>query len=151
MRTVQELRDDYDWQQVFAYGGKPMVPDSSGDTPSNYSHATTIGCCEGAKCKPEPFDFNDVAEVIAAVDGQNDEANWIAVVKLSDGRLAFLDAGCDYTGWDCQSGGSACVSHSLSNLARFGLTNDARTRMLASEHTAPILKQAIKRVAKVAA
>lgn len=49
---------------------------------------------------------SEIAATIAASEGENDESNWIAIVRLADGRLAFVDAGCDYTGWDCQAWGS---------------------------------------------
>jgi hypothetical protein len=38
----------------------------------------------------------------------------------------FLEAGCDYTGWDCQADGFAYVAASLNDLVRFGLTTEHR-------------------------
>jgi hypothetical protein len=49
----------------------------------------------------------DVAEVVASVDGVNDGAAWSGVFRLKDGRFMFISASCDYTGWGCQEGGSA--------------------------------------------
>jgi hypothetical protein len=46
------------------------------------------------------FTLADVADVIAAVEGENDGADWVAVVRLRDGRFGYVTAGCDYTGWD---------------------------------------------------
>lgn len=45
------------------------------------------------------FNMDDVAEIIASENGENDGASWVAVFALSDGRYAYLEAGCDYTGW----------------------------------------------------
>jgi hypothetical protein len=45
------------------------------------------------------FTLDDVAEVLGSVDGYNDGANWVAVMRLADGRYAYLTAWCDYTGW----------------------------------------------------
>lgn len=49
--------------------------------------------------------LDDVEEVVAAVAGENDGPDWIALVRLKDGRFAKVFAGCDYTGWDCRAGG----------------------------------------------
>jgi hypothetical protein len=50
------------------------------------------------------FALDDVAEVLGSVDGGNDSLSpwgggWVAVLRLNDGRYAYLTAGCDYTGW----------------------------------------------------
>lgn len=72
---------DYDWREVMKYartncaGVAALTGDTSG------------------------FEIRDVAEVIARVDGENDGANWCGVFRLRDGRFAFVEAGCDYTGW----------------------------------------------------
>lgn len=50
-----------------------------------------------------PFDLLQVKRVVAVVEGENDGANWHWVVELNDGRFAYLQGGCDYTGWDCKS------------------------------------------------
>mgnify|MGYP001600762075 CR=1 FL=1 len=80
--TVKELRDDYDWQEVFEYNTPTPTP--------------TLGY-NGSL---EPFTFDDISTVIAAVDGESDGSSWVGVFKLKDGRFAMIDAGCDYTGWD---------------------------------------------------
>lgn len=100
-------RHDYSWKQAFEYG--------------NNIRATT-GCGNGS------FGIDDVAEVISAVEGENDGPSWIMAGKLKDGRYFFLEAGCDYTGWDCQASGDAMVADSFDNLIRFGMTTDARFR-----------------------
>lgn len=148
MVTVREMIEDYDWQQVFAYAGKGTVPDASGFEPTNYATEHTrvpIGRCEGASADigTDPFDLNDVDEVLAADAGENDERDWITVARLKDGRIAFVFAGCDYTGWDCQAGGQVVVSNDLGNLVRFGLTTEARERFTASEHTSNEMREAL--------
>jgi len=55
---------------------------------------------------PQPFNFTDVDKVLAVIEGENDVKDWHWVVKLKDKREAYLRGGCDYTGWDCQSGAS---------------------------------------------
>jgi hypothetical protein len=57
------------------------------------------GCYECAKDKPHPIE--SVAQVLYAVEGENDDkTDWVAIVRMNDGRYAKVFAGCDYTGWD---------------------------------------------------
>lgn len=46
------------------------------------------------------WEREDVAEIIHLEVGENDEAAWIALFKLGNGKFAGLNAWCDYTGWD---------------------------------------------------
>ena len=46
------------------------------------------------------FPRENVAQVIAASDGENDAESWIGLFLLLDGTYGALDAWCDYTGWD---------------------------------------------------
>ncbi len=48
----------------------------------------------------EGFAMDDVSDVLASSDGENDGPEWVATFRLNDGRYAGLKAGCDYTGWD---------------------------------------------------
>ena len=109
--TIDEMRESYDWREAFAYAA------DHGEPTEGYA-----GSCEG-------FGFDDVAEVIASDDGENDGANWLAVLRLHDGRFAFLSAGCGYTGWDCQASGQTWFASSLDALMQWGLTDDARGRL----------------------
>lgn len=102
--------DDYAWEEAFRFANE------------------NIGSA-GALCDVSAFGREDVVEIIAIEDGENDGASWIGVFRLADGRFAFVDAGCDYTGWECQAGGNAVVSTSLEVLIRFGLGEDARDRL----------------------
>lgn len=58
----------------------------------------------------------DVAEILVSVEGENDGPDWLVVMRLVDGCHAFLKAGCDYTGWDCQAGGSCEWTSTLDEL-----------------------------------
>ena len=49
------------------------------------------------------FDYDAVAGVLAVHEGANDGDDWRWVLRLKDGRYVFLQGGCDYTGWECQS------------------------------------------------
>jgi len=115
------FKQDYDWREVLGYAGKDENwatgnangPSAVGDNPPS----------------AEAFGMEDVAEVIAADPGENDGANWVCVLRLVDGRFAYIEAGCDYTGWDCRASGSAWVASDLANLIRWALTDPARGRL----------------------
>lgn len=96
MKTIEEMKEDYDWQEAFAYAG---------------------------------FTMDDVDSVIASDDGENDGESWIAVFKLKDGAFAYLEAGCDYTGWDCQASGDSWVNDTLDGLRRWNMTKASRVRL----------------------
>jgi hypothetical protein len=72
--------------------------------------------------------IDDVAEVLAASAGANDERPWLAVFRLKDGRHLFLSAWCDYTGWDCQAGGSAEWTNTIEEL-RACISEEDRKRL----------------------
>jgi len=115
--------DDYDWRQAFGYVGEP------GTEATGYQGADGKPMlAEGAECSADPFTREDVAHIEHISDGENDERDWLIIGRLNDGRWFYLEAGCDYTGWDCQADGSGWLSHSLEHLLQFGITDQARTR-----------------------
>lgn len=80
------------------------------------------------------YTAEDVIGQVATIAGHNDEDHWFWVVKLRDGQYAMTTAWCDYTGWDCQSGGSselaptAEAAANLAPLASYG--RDIRRQLL---------------------
>lgn len=114
---LEHLENDYDWKEVFGEGG-------GGNT-----NKVTEKCNEYSNVSIEPPYIKDVVEVIAAVNGENDSADWVGVFKLKDGRYLVASGGCDYTGWDCQAGNSLIVGETLAEVVTLGLTEDARKRL----------------------
>ena len=110
--NLTELREDWDWGEAFAYASD--------------EHTTAVLGWGG---DASGFRRADVAEVIAASAGEDDGANWVGVFRLVDGRYAYLEAGCNYTGWDCQSSGHAVVGPDLATIVRLALDGDARARL----------------------
>lgn len=103
--------EGYDWQEVFVYGGDvERVP-------------------PGSEISRDAVRLADVVEVLYAVEGENDGPCWVAVGRLQDDRWFAIEAGCDYTGWDCQAGGRAYVAADPEAIVRFGLDNDQRKRL----------------------
>jgi len=88
-----------------------------------------VSACLGTTCSVERFELKDVAEVLGSAEGENDGANWIVIVRLNDGRFAFVTAGCDYTGWGCRDGGHVMVAPSLPELLLLGLGDEERERL----------------------
>jgi len=78
---------------------------------------------------PIAWTKDDVAEVLCASEGENDGANWLALLRLKDGRFVFLSAGCDYTGWDCQASGRSTVAKDKKRLIQLGMDADDRSRL----------------------
>lgn len=105
---MNNWKEEYDWQEAFAYRQTVRT---------------------ATNCEKAPVGIDDVTEVIAKSEGENDGPSWMMVGRLKDGRFFFLDACCDYTGWDCQAGGDVQVADTLENLKRYGMTEDARERL----------------------
>lgn len=74
------------------------------------------------------FSIDDVAEVLHQDEGYNDGDPWIMVGRLKDGRFFFLSAWCDYTGWDCQAGGSSETADTEEDLYKYHLGEEERRR-----------------------
>lgn len=124
---MKELQT-YDWEAVFEFTGWTQGRDPTTD-------GSAVGqrpqWCVGEESEGpvEPFGPADVARIIAKDEGENDEQSWLIVGELSSGLFFTIDAWCDYTGWDCQSGGCAIVSRNLAHLVQFALTAEDRTRL----------------------
>jgi hypothetical protein len=115
-----ERLDNYDWKEAFGYAGEP---DTNAD--ANHDVAKVLG----SNVPESPFSREDVAEIVAIEDGENDEESWLGVFKLKDGRYAMVEAGCCYTGWDVQAWGEARVAETLNQIVRLALTERGRERL----------------------
>lgn len=104
--TIDELKNDYDWQIIF---GEPPTW-SEGERDRGYG-------VDGATRDPSNpitrevrrihYALSDIKSIVATANGENDERNWIGLFEMNDGAFLFVEAGCDYTGWDCRSNGSS--------------------------------------------
>ena len=96
-----ERINDYNWAEAFGFAGDNGGQDHVG----YYSAPCTIEQVERVPGQQNlvsnaPCLREDVEAIIAIDDGENDEANWLGLFKMKDGRYLALSAGCDYTGWD---------------------------------------------------
>lgn len=116
--------DGWDWIKAFECAGPTEYEWGADNTPdlrrANPQDTTT---------SLAPFQRKDVALVHAFAEGEPDEASWLCLGKLNDGRWFLLRAGCDYTGWDCQSDGCVDVAPDLDTLLSYGASNDERERL----------------------
>ena len=89
MAVLPQL-ESYDWPEVFKYANGSSECEFGG-RPEPAIPADDIDC--------STFDREDVEEIVAIIDGENDESDWLLCGRLKDGRWFALRAGCDYTGW----------------------------------------------------
>ena len=65
-----------------------------------------------------------IAAVVAVWEGENDGDDWRWVLAMNDGRFAFVQGGCDYTGWDCQSWATSVFAATVDDAAKYALGDD---------------------------
>lgn len=70
---------------------------------------------------PQEFTFESVSKILAVWEGQNDGDDWRWILQLKDKRFVFLQGGCDYTGWDCQSWAASQFATTARKAAKFAL------------------------------
>lgn len=129
---IAEL-DSYDWAEVFGYAGEPgHDANSAGSAPVP---AVPPGDPTEGQDQP-PVLREDVTRIIAQREGENEGPQWLILGAAKGGRFFFIEAGCDYTGWDCQAGGTCRVSPSLEALWRWGVTDEERRAL------APLMSEA---------
>ena len=59
------------------------------------------------------FSIDIIDNILAEIAGANDISHWYWVISLKNGQYALIDAWCDYTGWDCQSGVSEYIYNTI--------------------------------------
>lgn len=77
--------------------------------------------CACLEYNPQLFTVEDVSKVLAVYEGENDGDDWRWVLRLNDGRFAFLQGWCYYTGWDCQSDANSQFADTPEAAAHFAL------------------------------
>lgn len=113
-----EVWGEYDWQAVLA--GFDVV-----------SYVETTATEIITQADKGPVTVNRVKAVkhmwTASEEGYS-QVEVYAVVELVDGWAA-LEAGCDTTGWDCQSGGQWKWAATYDDVIRNGLDESGRDRL----------------------
>ena len=75
------------------------------------------------------FSIDDIETVFVDDEGHNDGEPWLSYGRLKDGRCYFLSAWCDYTGWDCQSGGDCALHTDRAFMERYQMSDRDRARL----------------------
>jgi len=76
----------------------------------------------------DPFDVEDVVEILALANGEGEGPNWIGAFRLADGRYAWVQASCSVTGWDVGTG-YARVADSWQGLVQWAIGKNERARL----------------------
>lgn len=112
---LEAFKKDYDWSEAFSPGNvkySMALPDMPSEWNGNPIEAVT--------------------EILAQAAGENDEEEWVAVVRLGEPFFCYavVSAWCDYTGWDCQSGGHVeCIHSANAACSKMNLTDRQRERL----------------------
>lgn len=77
----------------------------------------------------QQFGWTDIKRVLASSTGRNEELDWIALFELWDGRIGWLEAWCNYTGWESQAKGSSRVHPTLEHAINLCMSPEDRTRL----------------------
>lgn len=86
----ENWRDAHEWGRAL----DRQFPDQDAMDFAYACHYNTFG----------PMHSGDtILELVMMQEGERDAENWVWRVTLEDGEIWFAEAGCDYTGWDCQS------------------------------------------------
>lgn len=73
--------------------------------------------CSAFECVPlSPS--SPVREILATIRGDNDGPDWHWILSLEAGGFAYVRAGCDCTGWECQSGGEIHEAPTIRDVMR---------------------------------
>jgi len=112
--------NNYDWAESFGYAGESGA--------CEYALPEQPMFVEGV-VSLAPITREDVEEIKHISLGENDERSWLIVGQVKDGRWFYLEAGCDYTGWDCQASGRCFVTESYEDLIRWAIGKSERERL----------------------
>ena len=116
--------DDYDWTAAFELAGREGAENSYGNNEPRLQ-----ACAPGIEVSTAEFTRADIDTIEVYEEGENDGPDWIVLGQLKDGRWFFLRAGCDYTGWDCQSGGMVDLAPDRALLLQYGISNEELRRL----------------------
>ena len=78
----------------------------------------------------DEFSQKKKKKILAVHEGENDEDDWRWILKVTpecakkngNMRFVFLQGGCDYTGWDCQSWADCSFAKTALRAAKFANT-----------------------------
>lgn len=103
---VAEITPEMKKMLILESNREPKPPENDWDLNMAFDYAI----------QDSPFGISNIETILATVPGHNDEDEWYWIVKLNryvqGKKFALITAWCDYTGWDCQSGGECRLAMS---------------------------------------
>lgn len=87
------------------------------------------------------FSVEDIKRVLAVWEGENDGDDWRWILVLNSGKFVFLQGGCDYTGWDCQSSANSIIVDEIKDII-----SAIQNPMRFSENTTTVFVHLIKQL-----
>jgi hypothetical protein len=102
-------------------GGKRMIDLPTNDVVHEYDWSEAANLAG--------LDLETVKSVVYWY-GENDfgyaDVTLVALLEMEDGGFGVLDAWCDTTGWDCQSGARFTAFETLDDAIKFGIGDQER-------------------------
>lgn len=74
--------------------------------------------------RQDGFDVDSIQKVLAVTESFNEGPDWHWILLLKDGRFVYLQGGCDYTGWDCQSSAISWIESDMASVLAHCDNND---------------------------
>jgi hypothetical protein len=71
--------------------------------------------------------YDNLQEIFYFQTGQRDDDHWNVLGQFSNGVYFYINAWCDYTGFDCQSGIRVHCSKDLDLLKKLGIVDNINT------------------------
>lgn len=121
-----EQLETYDWREAFYF-----------------AHTPRAAVVVDKDLSLTRFERDDVKAILGVSEGQNEGDPWIMLGQLNDGRFFFLNAWCDFTGWDCQAGGEAYVAETLYDAVCFACTPSELHRMFGTEDIQQVIEKVV--------
>lgn len=88
---------------------------------TSYDFSESVAQAEG-------FAWNDIEAAEAAWGEHGDYAEWTGgfLLRLKDGRYAYIEGWCDTTGWGCQDGVETTIFDERPDLAKLSMGYDGK-------------------------
>ena len=68
----------------------------------------------------------DLETIYAFQEGENDNEEWILLGQAQSGYYVFMEARCDYTGFDCQGGGTVALTDDWDKMWNYYMDENSR-------------------------
>ena len=115
--TLEQLKDDFNWKNIYFF---LLLENLTGGVDQAGNPTTR---------QVRAFQFDDIAQIVALSNGDNDGPSWLGLFETHDNCYLYVEAGCDYTGWDCQANASA-EWHTDLEQAKAMIPQENRKRLL---------------------